>query len=71
MSHPLAPPNTFVAGSTVSGGDGLRNRVFFTFAFLEFLSWFWVWVTLKEEAGRFLAKKKRRGSTSNGGARGF
>ncbi|KAI1461792.1 increased loss of mitochondrial DNA protein 1 [Annulohypoxylon moriforme] len=71
MSHPLTPPNVFVAGSTVSGGDGLRNRVFFTFAFLEFLSWFWVWVTLKEEASNFLARKRRRGSMSNGGARGF
>ncbi|KAI2464957.1 increased loss of mitochondrial DNA protein 1 [Annulohypoxylon bovei var. microspora] len=71
MSHPLAPPNVFVAGSTVSGADGLRNRVFFTFAFIEFLSWFWVWVTLKEEASKFVARKRRRGSASNGGARGF
>ncbi|KAI1134081.1 increased loss of mitochondrial DNA protein 1 [Hypoxylon sp. FL0543] len=70
LSHPLAPPSTFVAGSAVTGGDGLRNRVFFTFAFLEFLSWFWVWVTLKEEAARFAARKKRRGSaSSNGGLR--
>ncbi|KAI0175485.1 increased loss of mitochondrial DNA protein 1 [Hypoxylon sp. FL1284] len=66
MSHPRTPPSTFMAGSAVGGGDGLRNRVFFTFAFLEFLSWFWVWVTLKEEASRFVVRKKRRGS-SNGG----
>ncbi|KAI1205293.1 increased loss of mitochondrial DNA protein 1 [Annulohypoxylon truncatum] len=78
MSHPLAPPNVFVAGSSMggaggggTGGDGLRNRVFFTFAFLEFLSWFWVWVTLKEEASSFVARKRRRGSASNGAARGF
>lgn len=72
LSHPLTPPSTFMAGSgAVTGGDGLRNRVFFTFALLEFLSWFWVWVTLKEEAGRFAARKKRRGSSggSNGGLR--
>ncbi|XXG93777.1 hypothetical protein Hte_000026 [Hypoxylon texense] len=68
MSHPLTPPSAFLAGnSTLSGGDGLRNRVFFTFAFLEFLSWFWVWVTLKEEAGRFVVRKKRRGSSSSYG----
>ncbi|KAI1761886.1 increased loss of mitochondrial DNA protein 1 [Hypoxylon sp. FL1150] len=67
MSHPRTPPNAFVAGSALGGGgDGLRNRVFFTFAFLEFLSWFWVWVTLKEEAGRFAGRKKRRGSASGG-----
>ncbi|KAI1370929.1 increased loss of mitochondrial DNA protein 1 [Hypoxylon crocopeplum] len=66
MSHPLAPPSTFMAGSTVGGGDGLRNRVFFTFAFLEFLSWFWVWVTLKEESARLVTRKRRRGSASNG-----
>ncbi|KAI0385692.1 increased loss of mitochondrial DNA protein 1 [Hypomontagnella monticulosa] len=76
MSHPLAPPSSaFLPGGVSNGngiGDGLRNRVFFTFAFLEFLSWFWVWVTLKEEAGRFVARKKRRGSSaSNGGRDGF
>ncbi|KAL7628513.1 hypothetical protein AAE478_000028 [Parahypoxylon ruwenzoriense] len=69
LSHPLAPPAGFLGaatGATASGGDGLRNRVFFTFAFLEFLSWFWVWVTLKEEAGRFIARKRRRGSSGSG-----
>ncbi|KAI1103871.1 increased loss of mitochondrial DNA protein 1 [Jackrogersella minutella] len=71
MSHPLAPPNAFLpGGAAMTGGDGLRNRVFFTFAFLEFLSWFWVWVTLKEEAGRFIARKTRRGSSGSNGAVG-
>ncbi|KAI8958383.1 increased loss of mitochondrial DNA protein 1 [Daldinia sp. FL1419] len=63
-SHPLVPPSTAFVGS---GSDGIRNRVFFTFAFLEFLSWFWVWVTLKEEVASFAARKRRRGS-SNGEA---
>ncbi|OTA97834.1 hypothetical protein M434DRAFT_391454 [Hypoxylon sp. CO27-5] len=74
LSHPLTPPaSTFMGagGGATTGGDGLRNRVFFTFAFLEFLSWFWVWVTLKEEAGRFVARKKRRGSSSSGGNGGL
>ncbi|KAF4509300.1 hypothetical protein G6O67_005566 [Ophiocordyceps sinensis] len=31
------------------GGDGLKNRVFFTFIFLEMISWSWIWVTLREE----------------------
>jgi hypothetical protein len=49
---------------TESGSDGLRNRVFFAFAFLEFLSWFWAWVTLREEAAAFTARKRRRSSSS-------
>ncbi|KAI2619488.1 increased loss of mitochondrial DNA protein 1 [Hypomontagnella submonticulosa] len=79
MSHPLAPPSSaFLPNSGGTGnsvGDGLRNRVFFTFAFLEFLSWFWVWVTLKEETGRFVARRKQRrgssGGSSSGGRDGF
>ncbi|KAF3055754.1 hypothetical protein GL218_06840 [Daldinia childiae] len=67
LSHPLTPPSAFIPGAVVSGSDGLRNRVFFTFAFLEFLSWFWVWVTLKEESATFLSRKKRRGSSSGSG----
>ncbi|KAI2613505.1 increased loss of mitochondrial DNA protein 1 [Hypoxylon fragiforme] len=72
MSHPLAPPSSAATPfATLTGADGLRNRVFFTFAFLEFLCWFWAWVTLKEEVGRFNSKKRRRGSSSsNGGFRG-
>lgn len=44
------------------GGDGLKNRVFFTFMFVELISWFWVWVTLREERRELLAAKSRRGS---------
>ncbi|TVY58004.1 Protein ILM1 [Lachnellula cervina] len=35
---------------TPSGwGEGLKNRVFFTWAFVEMITWFWVFVTLREE----------------------
>lgn len=46
------------------GGDGLKNRLFFTFIFLEMLSWFWVWVTLREERKDIATRKamRRRGS---------
>ncbi|KAH8900931.1 hypothetical protein GQ53DRAFT_133158 [Thozetella sp. PMI_491] len=42
------------------GGDALKNRVFFTFAFVEMISWFWVWVTLREERREMLARKAAR-----------
>lgn len=29
--------------------DGLKNRVIFTFMFIEMTAWFWLWVTLREE----------------------
>ncbi|KAK0716648.1 increased loss of mitochondrial DNA protein 1 [Apiosordaria backusii] len=51
------------------GGDALKNRVFFTFMFVETMSWFWIWVTLGEEQRGVLARAqrertKRRGSQS-------
>jgi hypothetical protein len=64
MSHPI-PLHGFAEGG---GWDGLRNRVFFTFAFVEMMSWFWVWVTLREETKVFVVRKRRR---SSGAARGF
>ncbi|KAI1821677.1 increased loss of mitochondrial DNA protein 1 [Xylaria intraflava] len=57
--HPAGVPSYY--GAT-SGSDGLRNRVFFTLACLEFLSWFWAWVTLREEAAAFAMRKRRRAS---------
>ncbi|KAH6623763.1 increased loss of mitochondrial DNA protein 1 [Chaetomium tenue] len=50
------------------GGDVLKNRVFFTFMFVETMSWFWVWVTLQEERRELLTKKARRRSSSGAGA---
>ncbi|KAK4653031.1 hypothetical protein QC762_504430 [Podospora pseudocomata] len=51
------------------GGDALKNRVFFTFVFVETMAWFWTWVTLGEEQQGILARAareraKRRGSGS-------
>jgi hypothetical protein len=64
MSHPVAPRG-FADGG---GWDGLRNRVVFTLVFMEMLSWFWVWVTLREETRVFVVRKRRR---SSGASRNF
>ncbi|KAI1261820.1 increased loss of mitochondrial DNA protein 1 [Xylariaceae sp. FL1019] len=56
-----APARSYGTGS---GADGLRNRVFFAFAFLECLSWVWAWFTLREEAAEFAKRKRRRASTA-------
>ncbi|KAM0323721.1 hypothetical protein ACHAQA_008658 [Verticillium albo-atrum] len=42
------------------GGDGLKNGVFFTFMFVEMVSWFWVWVTLREERTEVVKKSLRQ-----------
>lgn len=48
------------------GGDGLKNRVFFAFIFVEMVSWLWVWVTLREERRDILQRKAvRRGRTAS------
>jgi hypothetical protein len=50
--HPSAhAPNPRYAAAAW-GGEGLKNRVFFTFMFVEMIAWFWVWVTLREERTR-------------------
>ncbi|KAI1859407.1 hypothetical protein JX265_010410 [Neoarthrinium moseri] len=62
MSHPLAPGGARWEGG---GWDGLRNRVFFTLAFVEMMGWFWVWVTLREESRVFAGRKRRRSSAAD------
>lgn len=37
----------------------MKNRVFFTFFFLEMVSWFWVWVTLREERYELVTRMRR------------
>ena len=66
FAHAATPPGY---GASGWGGDGLKNRVFFTFAFVELISWFWVWVTLREERQNVLARKatRRRSSHSSYG----
>ena len=41
------------------GGDALKNRVMFTFAFFEMIVWFWVWVTLREERAEVVERLRR------------
>lgn len=53
----------FKHGSS-SGLDGLKNRVFFSFMFIEMLTWFWIWITLRDERASVvdrLRKKQSRG----------
>lgn len=67
LAHPSAHVNNPRYTPSTWGGDGLKNRVFLTFAFLEMLSWFWVWMTLREEREQFARSRnnKRRPSQSN------
>lgn len=43
-----------------SWGEGLKNRVVFTWAFLEMITWFWVFVTLREERKEIAARQAER-----------
>jgi len=45
-SSPIYSSQTYSASSW---GEGLKNRVLFTWAFVEMITWFWVFVTLREE----------------------
>lgn len=47
------------------GGDTLKNRVFFTFVFIEMLAWFWVWVTLREERQGVVERMRMRQGRAN------
>lgn len=64
MTHPSAHARVPGYRPSTWGGDMLKNRVFFAFVFVEMVSWFWVWVTLKEEVREIAARKqaRRRGS---------
>ncbi|KAG6057412.1 hypothetical protein E4U17_001353 [Claviceps sp. LM77 group G4] len=41
------------------GGDALKNRIFFSFVFVEMMAWFWVWVTLREERPGVVERMRR------------
>jgi hypothetical protein len=60
MAHPSAHVHNPSYRPSAWGGDGLKNRVFFTFMFVEMVSWFWIWVTLREERTALQSKKLRR-----------
>jgi hypothetical protein len=52
-SSPLYSSSTY---HTSSWGEGLKNRVVFTWAFLEMITWFWAFVTLREERQSMAAR---------------
>ncbi|KAJ4113234.1 hypothetical protein NW768_011510 [Fusarium equiseti] len=58
MTHPSAHNPLYRPAGW--GGDMLKNRLFFTFIFIETMTWFWIWVTLREERDAILSKKSRR-----------
>ncbi|KAH8815249.1 increased loss of mitochondrial DNA protein 1 [Xylogone sp. PMI_703] len=56
-SSPLYDPSTYRESSW---GEGLKNRVLFSWAFLEMVTWFWAYSTLREERREFLMREARR-----------
>lgn len=63
--HPSAHTHNPSYQPSTWGGDGLKNSVFFAFMFVEMISWFWIWVTLREERQSVLARRPGR-RVSNG-----
>lgn len=55
-SHPSAHAHNPNYTASTWGGDGLKNRLFFSFAFIETITWFWIWVTLREERPELVRK---------------
>jgi hypothetical protein len=53
----LASRSAYRAGGW---GEGLKNRLVFSWAFLEMVTWFWIFVTLREERREFAVKVARR-----------
>ena len=67
-AHAPINPNYVPSGW---GGDLLKNRVFFAFAFVETISWFWVWVTLQEDKRDIIARKERAARRRGSGSRDY
>lgn len=53
----LASRNSYRAGGW---GEGLKNRIVFTWGFIEMMAWFWVFVTLREERQQIALKKAQK-----------
>ncbi|KAH0425298.1 hypothetical protein CcaCcLH18_11044 [Colletotrichum camelliae] len=68
LAHPNAHAHNPNYTPSTWGGDGLKNRVFLTFAFLEMVSWFWVWITLREEQEAIAREKARKKEAAHPGA---
>ena len=47
-------------------GEGLKNRVFFTWAFVELVTWFWIFVTLREERREIATRMAERKAAEDG-----
>lgn len=60
LSHPRAPWVASSYGTAAGGAEALRNRVLFTFAFVEFVAWYWLWTVVRDEAGALVAQKLER-----------
>lgn len=58
-SSPIYATTSYVPSSW---GEGLKNRVFFTWAFIEMIAWFWVYVTLREERKELSLRKQQKKS---------
>jgi len=56
-SSPMYSTKTYHASAW---GEGLKNRVLFTWAFVEMITWFWVFVTLREEKVALLRRMQER-----------
>jgi len=56
-SSPLNASRTYQASGW---GEGLKNRVLFTWAFLEMVTWFWIFVTLREERRDLLIRMQQK-----------
>ena len=57
LTHPSPHNPSYVPSGW--GGDMLKNRVFFTFMFVEMVSWFWIWITLREERFALVQRVRR------------
>lgn len=65
FSRPSSSARAFSYEPSSWGGDGLKNRVFFTFIFLEMISWFWIWVTLREEKHGLIERMRKQHSRAD------
>ncbi|KAF7867383.1 hypothetical protein EAF04_005466 [Stromatinia cepivora] len=57
VSPMLTSRNSYRSGGW---GEGLKNRIVFTWAFIEMMAWFWVFVTLREERQQIAIKKAQK-----------
>ncbi|PHH50218.1 hypothetical protein CFIMG_006356RA [Ceratocystis fimbriata CBS 114723] len=59
MAHPSAHVHNPQYVPATWGGEGFKNRVLFSFMFVEAAFWFWVWVTLREERHEVVRRHRR------------